>query len=131
MKKLMTSALLASLAVQAASAQTFPSVAAPQYIPPHAKVRSQLDAMTPHAASAPAASDADPVAAPQADGRYLPPAASAKTRSNREKRVRLRLAQPIHGEASAVSADPYRYEAWGADTVYDADPQESRPDRMR
>ena len=109
MKKLIASALVALLAVQPASAQIFPSIAVPRYVSGHAEVRSQLDAMTPHSASAPAASDADWVSAPHAD---------SKPRSNREQRARPHATQPIRAAASAVSTDPYRDDVWDADRAY-------------
>lgn len=118
MKKLIASALVALLAVQPASAQIFPSIAVPRYVSGHAEVRSQLDAMTPHSASAPAASDADWVSAPHADDRYLRPSIDSKPRSNREQRARPHATQPIRAAASAVSTDPYRDDVWDADRAY-------------
>ncbi|CAB3781070.1 hypothetical protein LMG28614_01153 [Paraburkholderia ultramafica] len=125
MKIRFASVLLLSLAAHGASAQTIPSATAPRYVSPYVDKHSQLDAMSPSAASATTVYGADSALTPQAAGRYLPSPIHTGSPTNRGKGAHRRLTQPARS-ASAATADPYSNDLWNAGQTY-ASPETSDP----
>jgi hypothetical protein len=124
MRKLLVPTLCASIAAFAASAQSLPPLAIPHYLAPRANEDSEINAMTPPAASATAAPDAGSNA----------PAAAAETslstytysQSHRPMRTRSRIGKPQYHKSSDASDDPYRTDIWDTDRLY-TDPRSVDP----
>lgn len=123
MKKLLAAVLPVLLTAQVTHAQSIVSAASSAYAPSYVKRHSQLDAMTPHAASSTTLYGSAPDLAYAKKSRYIAPNVYTETKNSLPKHKRPSVTQPVRGKNSA---DQYSNDLWNSDQTY-ASPGTSDP----
>ncbi|NML30775.1 hypothetical protein [Paraburkholderia antibiotica] len=123
MKKLLIAVLPVLFSAQATYAQSIVSAASSAYAPRYVEKKSQLDAMTPHAASSVTLYGSASDFAYAKKNRYVSPNVYTESQNNRPKAKRRSITQPAR---TKDSADLYSNDLWNSDQTY-ASPQTSDP----
>lgn len=130
MKKLLAAVFPVLLTAPAAHAQSIVSAASSAYAPSYVAKHSQLEAMTPHAASS--VSSATLYGSPSdfayaKKHRYVAPNVYTDTKSSLPKQKRSSVTLPARAKNSA---DPYSNDLWNSEQTYaspgTADPYSAR-----
>ncbi|MEX3854269.1 hypothetical protein AB3X94_09395 [Paraburkholderia sp. BR10923] len=127
MKKLLAAVLPVLLTAHVGYAQSIVSASSSAYAPRYVAKHSQLDAMTPHAASSPTLYGSPSDLAYAKKNRYVAPNMYTQTKNSLPKQKRTSVAQPVRGKNSA---DPYGSDLWNSDQTY-ASPETSDPYSVR
>lgn len=130
MKKLFTAllpVLPVLLTVPLSHAQSAASAASSTYVPSYVGKHSQLEAMTPHAASSTTIYGSPSDFAYAKKNRYVAPNVYTETKNSLPKSKRSSVTQPARGKDSA---DPYGNDLWNSDQTY-ASPETSDPYSVR
>jgi hypothetical protein len=123
MKKILAAVFPVLLTAQVAHAQSIVSAASSVYTPSYVAKHSQLEAMTPHAASSATLYGSAPDFAYAKKNRYVAPNVYTETKNSLPKQKHSSVAQPVRG---TNSADEYGNGLWNSDQTY-ASPGTSDP----
>jgi hypothetical protein len=123
MKKLLAAVLPVLLTAHAAHAQSIVSAASSAYAPSYVPKHSQLEAMTPHAASSATLYGSAPDFAYAKKNRYVAPNVYTETKNSLPKPKHSSVTQPARG---THSAGDYSNDLWNSDQTY-ASPETSDP----
>ncbi|MGF6966311.1 hypothetical protein OKW43_003339 [Paraburkholderia sp. WC7.3g] len=123
MKILFAAVLPVLLTAQLTYAQSIVSAASSAYAPRYVAKHSQLDAMTPHAASSTTLYGSPSDFTYAKKNLYVAPNVYTETKTSLPKHKRSSVTQHVRGKNSA---DPYGNDLWNSDQTY-ASPDTSDP----